>query len=114
MLKQERITKLQAEAESMGEEGDVEGARRVGGYVAVCVWDILPFYELILSFFFCFDSSLFTRWGAVKWAWAWFVLLLSTLVCCQPTELIWVSFFIYFINFTILPPPPSAWQRLSA
>eukprot|EP01086_Lenisia_limosa_P005562 TRINITY_DN225_c0_g2_i1.p1 TRINITY_DN225_c0_g2~~TRINITY_DN225_c0_g2_i1.p1 ORF type:complete len:342 (-),score=84.70 TRINITY_DN225_c0_g2_i1:15-1019(-) len=28
MLKQERITKLQAEAESMGEEGDVEGARR--------------------------------------------------------------------------------------
>ena len=38
-------------------------------------------------------------------AWALFVLLLSTLVCCQPTELIWAFF--CFINFPILPPPPS-------
>ena len=35
--------------------------------------------------------------------WALFVLLLSTLLCCQPTELIWV--FYCFINFPVLPPP---------
>ena len=37
-------------------------------------------------------------------AWALFVLLLSTLVCCQPTELIWACLFQEFFNFT---PPPS-------
>ena len=43
-------------------------------------------------------------WDAVlqkRLAWALFVLLLLTLVCCQPTKLIWC-----FINFPILPPPP--------
>ena len=34
---------------------------------------------------------------------ALFVLLLSTLVCCQPTELIWAFL---FINFFVLSPPP--------
>ena len=46
-------------------------------------------------------------WDAVlqkRLAWALFVLLLSTLVCCQPTELIWVFLFHKFHNFT--PPPP--------
>ena len=38
-------------------------------------------------------------------AWALFVLLFSTLVCCQPTELIWGFF--CFMNFPILPPPPA-------
>ena len=38
-------------------------------------------------------------------AWALFVLFLSTLVCCQPIELIWVFFLFHkFSNFT--PPPP--------
>ena len=36
-------------------------------------------------------------------AWALFVLLFSTLVCCQPTELIWV--FLFHIYFPILLPP---------
>ena len=35
-----------------------------------------------------------------------FVLLLSTLMCCQPTELIWAFF--CFINFPIILPPPQA------
>ena len=33
-------------------------------------------------------------------AWALFVLLLSTLVCCLPTELIWAFLFHKFSNFT--------------
>ena len=33
-----------------------------------------------------------------------FILFLSTVVCCQPTELI-LGFF-FFHNFPILPPPP--------
>ena len=37
--------------------------------------------------------------------WALFVSLLLTLMCCQPTGLILGSF--CFINFPILPPPPS-------
>ena len=48
-----------------------------------------------------------TREAAVlrkRLAWALFVLLLSTFVCCQPTELI-VGFFV-FINFQFYPPPP--------
>ena len=48
-------------------------------------------------------------WDAVlqkRLAWALFVLLLSTLVCCQPTELIWASFFFFlfyiYSNLTVL------------
>ena len=40
--------------------------------------------------------------------WALFVLLLSTLVCCQPTELILGSFFHELSNLT--PPPPSTFD----
>ena len=41
---------------------------------------------------FCFINL---QWDAVlqKLAWALFVLLLSTFVCCQPTELIWAFLF---------------------
>ena len=58
------------------------------------------------------------KWGETHWlewwdvvlqkrlAWALFVLLLSTLVCCQPTELIWGFLFRKFSYFT--PPPPQA------
>ena len=45
-------------------------------------------------------------WDAVlqkRLAWALFVLLLSTLVCCQPTELIWAFLFHKFSNFTPRP-----------
>ena len=35
--------------------------------------------------------------------WALFVLLISTLMCCQPTELIWGFL---FHTFSIFPPPP--------
>ena len=55
---------------------------------------------------FCFINFLFF-WGcgaAESTCLALFVLLLSTLVYCQPTELIWVFF---FINFQFYPPPPS-------
>mgnify|MGYP003571758458 CR=1 FL=1 len=49
-------------------------------------------------------------------AWALFVLLLSTLECAQPTELL-LGFFFCFINFSIivrihvhsLPPPPQGY-----
>ena len=46
-------------------------------------------------------------WDAVlqkRLAWALFVLLLSTLVCCQPKELIWAFFFFCFLNYLILLP----------
>ena len=48
--------------------------------------------------------------------WALFVLLLSTLVCCQPTEFILVFSFHKFFNFTPpLPPrhpgPDQSWRR---
>ena len=39
---------------------------------------------------------------------ALFVLLLSTLVCCQPTELIWAF---CFINFPLIPPSLSFHHR---
>ena len=55
--------------------------------------------------------SFYEWWDAVlqkRLAWALFVLLLSTLVCCQPTELILVWF---FSNFT--PPPPQIAKCLS-
>ena len=38
-------------------------------------------------------------------------LLLSTLVCCQPTELIW-AFCVSWI-FPFYPPPPRRWPELS-
>ena len=40
--------------------------------------------------------------------WALFVLLLSTLECCQPTELIWVFFLLIFLFY----PPPLAESNL--
>ena len=43
-------------------------------------------------------------------AWALFVLLLSTLVCCQPTELI-LGFIFCCINFQFYSPPPPADNR---
>ena len=72
--------------------------------------------EIILGFFFCcflfHEFSLLSAppsplewWDAVlqkRLAWALLVLLLSTLVCCQPTELILASFF--FFHDTPLPP----------
>ena len=66
---------------------------------------------------FCFISYVFLRlewWDAVlqkRLAWALFVLLLSTLVCCQSTELIWVILFQKLSNFT--PPPPSQPKTVS-
>ena len=60
--------------------------------------------------FFCFINFPILRtlewWDAVlqkRLASALFVLLLSTFVCCQPTELIWIFF--CFIKFSILLPP---------
>ena len=50
-------------------------------------------------------------WDAVlqkRLALALFVLLLSTLMCCQPTELILGFFFFLLHKFSILPPPPPA------
>ena len=44
--------------------------------------------------------------GAVEATGLGCVLLLSTLVCFKPTELIWASFFFRFINFPMLPPLP--------
>ena len=38
-------------------------------------------------------------------AWALFVLLLSTLACCQPNDLM-MGFFVSYI--VLLPPPPQA------
>ena len=52
------------------------------------------------------------KWDAVlhkRLAWALFVLLLSTLVCYQPTELIWALLFHKLSNFT--PPPFHLSQR---
>ena len=49
----------------------------------------------------CSRGLVLTRWDAAlqkRLAWALFVLLLSTLVCCQPTELIWVFLFHQFSN----------------
>ena len=46
-------------------------------------------------------------WDAVlqeRLAWAWFVLLLSTLVCCQPTEFILGFFFIITVPNTAPQP----------
>ena len=62
---------------------------------------------------FC-SSKFYQWWDAVlqkRLAWALFALLLSTLVCCQPTELI-LSFFL-FHKFFILPPPPHPQRALS-
>ena len=42
-------------------------------------------------------------------AWALFVLLFSTLICCQATELIWAFLFHNFSNFT--PPRFKLWIR---
>ena len=49
------------------------------------------------------NTSLLSLWIWTPSYLVLFVLLLSTLVCCQPTELIWVF---CFINFPILHPPP--------
>ena len=51
-------------------------------------------------------TYLHSRCGAAKarLAWALFVLLLSTLLYCQPTDLIWAFWFHQFSNFA--PPPP--------
>ena len=43
--------------------------------------------------------------GQKRLAWALFVLLLSTLVCCQPTELI-LGYFVKKKKFQFPPPPP--------
>ena len=56
-------------------------------------------YQILLLVFI--GSFTLEWWDAVlqkRSAWALFVLLLSTLVCCQP--------FFLFINFPILLPPP--------
>ena len=42
---------------------------------------------------------------------ALFVMLLSTVVCCQPTELFWSLFFVSYI-FQFYPPPPHTGQQL--
>ena len=49
-------------------------------------------------------------------AWALFVWLLSTLVFCQPADLIWALLFHKFSNFTPPPPPPcrSVSERVQA
>ena len=41
---------------------------------------------------------------AIDLAYAFFVLLLSTLLCYQPTELIW-AFFLFYLFSTFTPPP---------
>ena len=48
-------------------------------------------------------------WDAVlqkRLAWALFVLLLSTLVCCQRTELIWAFFLFHTYIFQFYSPSP--------
>ena len=60
------------------------------------LWDISVLFP---SFVFKQKKLYFTTlewWDVVRQDWALFVLLLSTLVCCQPTELIWNFSFIYF------------------
>ena len=59
------------------------------------------------------EISFVLPWDAVlqkRLAWALFVLLLSTLVCCQPTELI--LGFLLFHKFSIYPPPPTHTHRV--
>ena len=61
-------------------------------------------YRHILTELLRVDNLFFT--GVMGWlTWALFVLL-STLVCCQPTELI-LAFFQKFSNFTPRSPPLS-------
>ena len=65
-------------------------------------------------FFVVRKFSIFEWWNAVlqkRLAWALFVLLLSTLLCCQPTELI-LGFFLFhiFSSFTF-PPPSHSWRH---
>ena len=77
------------------------------------IWFVIStFTPIYLKFPLFYPPPLVLRtlewWDAVlqkRLAWALFVLLLSTLVCCQPTELIWVFLFHKFSNFT---PPPQA------
>ena len=60
---------------------------------------IQPFFQLF------FITTPFLQ---KRLAWALFVLLFSTLMCCQPTELIWAFLFHKFSNF--IPPPPPGWE----
>ena len=56
--------------------------------------------------FYLTSAGTLEWWDAVlqkRLAWSLFVLLLSTLVCCQPTELILCLF--CYINCPIIPPP---------
>ena len=89
-------------------------------FFCCCVYNIdPPVYTCVLLFVLsigienCFRFEIRSPPPPPPWEWweavlqrrlAWlFVLLLSTLLCCQPTELIWV--FLFHI-FPILPPPP--------
>ena len=78
------------------------------------VWLLIVFWGLCFSFYQIKNSID----SPPRLAWALFVLLLPTLLCCQPTELILGllfhisypiligGFFFFFINFPIFPPPP--------
>ena len=60
----------------------------------------------------------FTRWDAVlqkRLTWALFVLFLSTLMCCQPTDLIWAFLFHKFQFYSPLPSRthPQAYIEIS-
>ena len=66
-----------------------------------------PHFFFIFYFFFPinYPISLLAPPSPSKYfTWALFVLLLSTLVCYQPTELIWAFLFHKLSHFT--PPPP--------
>ena len=70
--------------------------RRNGYFLFDIFWDfvsgiVVVFYHAVLL--------------QKRQAWVLLALLLSSLVCCQPIELI-LGFCFCFINFPILPPPP--------
>ena len=51
---------------------------------------------------FCVNVGVM-RFGAAEATGLGFVLLLSTLMCCQPRQLIWA--FLFYILFNFTPPP---------
>ena len=75
-----------------------------GGGAVVCEFD-LPTILLYYPIFPIRWSDEMRTVLQKRPAWALFVLLFSSLVCCQPTELIWDFLFHTFSNFTL---PPAA------
>ena len=79
-------------------------------------WLWWSFWQATLFLKLPLRLSVLEWWDVEKrLAWALFVLLFSTLVCYQPTELILgfllLLFLFFFRNFPILPPPPPQHAR---